>query len=91
MNVNSATSAIQLGNIAQSQPSARNQEPQQPQGTQESSVVKLSTRAIQLSQAANQNQVGSETASRETAEPARMQRAEGESSANQSRRIDTYA
>jgi hypothetical protein len=93
MNVNNATSAIQLGNIAQSQPNqtARNTEPQAPQNTQESSVVKLSTRAIQLSQAANQNPVGSETAIRETAEPARMQRAEGESSANQSRRIDTYA
>lgn len=91
MNVNSATSAVQLGSIPQSQPTARNQEPQTQQATQESSVVKLSTRAIQLSQAVNQNQEASETASREAAEPARMQRAESENSANQSRRIDTFA
>ncbi|HCI13668.1 MAG: hypothetical protein A2063_07870 [Gallionellales bacterium GWA2_60_142] len=89
MNVNSTTSAIQLGSIPQSQPTARNQEPQTQQATQESSVVKLSTRAIQMSQAANQNQEASETAPRETAEPASVQRAESE--ANQSRRIDTFA
>lgn len=89
MNVNNATSAVQLSSITQSQPPARNQEPQTQQATQESSVVKLSTRAIQLSQATSQNQEVNETASRETAEPARMQRAEGESTA--SRRIDTYA
>lgn len=90
MNVNNATSAVQLGNLAQTQaqPAVRNPEPQA-QATQESSVVKLSTRAIQLNQAATQNAEASETAARETAEPARMQRAEGESSA--SRRIDTYA
>lgn len=89
MNVNSATSAVQLGSIPQSQPTARSQEPQTQQATQESSVVKLSTRAIQLSQAANQNQEAGETASREAAEPAPVQRAESE--ANQNRRIDTYA
>ncbi|HZW24564.1 MAG TPA: hypothetical protein VFF26_03690 [Gallionella sp.] len=89
MNINSAISAVQLGNIPQSQPAARNQEPQTQQSTQESSVVKLSTRAIQLSQAENRNQEASETASRETAEPASVQRAESE--ANQSRRIDAYA
>lgn len=91
MNVNSATSAVQLGNIAQSQPAAptKNVEPQTQQATQESSVVKLSTRAIQLSQAENRNQEAGETASREAAEPARMQRAESET--NQSRRIDAYA
>ncbi|MCK9199576.1 MAG: hypothetical protein M0P59_02970 [Gallionella sp.] len=90
MNVNNATSAVQLGNIPQSQPTAttKNVEPQA-QATQESSVVKLSTRAIQLSQAASQNQEAGETASRESAEPAPVQRAESE--ANQSRRIDTFA
>ena len=90
MNVNNATSAVQLGNIpqTQAQPAARNPEPQT-QATQESSVVKLSTRAIQLNQAANQNAEASETAARETAEPASVQRTESESAA--SRRIDTYA
>jgi hypothetical protein len=90
MNVNNATSAVQLGNIAQTQaqPAARNPEPQA-QATQESSVVKLSTRAIQLNQAANQNAEASETSARETAEPAAVQRTESESAA--SRRIDTYA
>lgn len=89
MNVNSATSAVQLGGVPQSQPTARNQEPQTKQATQESSVVKLSTRAIQLSQAETRNQEAGETASSEAAEPAPMQRAEGE--ASQSRRIDAYA
>lgn len=89
MNINNATSAVQLGNITQSQPTARNQEPQTQQATQESSVVKLSTRAIQLSQATSQNQEAGETASRESAEPAPVQRTESET--NQSRRIDTFA
>lgn len=91
MNVNSAISAVQLGGIAQSQPAAtaKNAEPQTQQATQESAVVKLSTRAIQLNQAENRNQEASETASREAAEPAALQRAER--AANQSRRIDTYA
>jgi len=89
MNVNSATSAVQLGSIPQSQPTARNQEPQTQQATQESSVVTLSTRAIQLSQTENRNQEAGETASREAAEPAPVQRAESE--ASQSRRIDAYA
>lgn len=88
MNINSATSAVQLGGIPQSQPSARNPEPQA-QATQESSVVKLSTRAIQLNQAETRNQEAGETASREAAEPTPVQRAE--SGANQSRGIDTYA
>ncbi len=52
-------------------------------------MVKLSTRAIQLNQAANQNAEASETAARENAEPASVQRTESESAA--SRRIDTYA
>ena len=89
MNVNSATSIAQLSSIPQSQPAARNQEPQAQQTTQESSVVKLSARAIQLSQAANQGSEVNETASRETAEPASVQRTESEGAA--SRRIDTFA
>ena len=88
MNVNSATSAVQLGNVTQSQPAARPSEPQA-QAAQESSVVKLSTRAIQLSQTENRNQEAGETASRETAEPAAVQRAEIASNSN--RRVDTYA
>jgi hypothetical protein len=86
MNVNSAISAVQLGGLSQSQPAARPQE-QQPQATQESSVVKLSTRAIQLNQSEIRNQEAGETASREAAEPAPVQRAESAAS----RRIDTYA
>jgi hypothetical protein len=91
MNVNSAISAVQLGSVAQPQPAATaiNAEPQTQQATQESSVVKLSTRAIQLSQAESYNQEAGETASREAAEPAAVQRAE--SAANSNRRIDTYA
>ncbi len=88
MNVNSATSAVQPGSIPQSLPVARNQEPQA-QAAQESSVVKLSTRAIQLNQAEIRNQEAGETASREAAEPAATQRAE--SAAGSNRRIDTYA
>jgi hypothetical protein len=88
MNVNSAISAVQLGGLSQSQPAARPQEQeQQPQAIQESSVVKLSTRAIQLSQAETRNQEAGETASREAAEPAPVQRTES----GASRSIDTYA
>lgn len=95
MNINSAISALQPGGLSQSQPVARPQEQapqavqQQPQAVQESSVVKLSTRAIQLNQAEIRNQEAGETASRETAEPPAVQRAESETS--QSRRIDAYA
>lgn len=89
MNVNSTTSAVQLGSIPQSQPVARTREPQQ--ATQESSIVKLSTRAIQLSQAANRASEVNETASREATEPAAVQRTENEGAASRARRIDTYA
>lgn len=87
MNINNATAIAQLGTLPQSQLVERNPEPQTQPG-QDSTIVQLSPRAVQLSLGVSPDSERRESAAGETAEPASTQRSEGESAG---RSIDVYA